>query len=218
MDSTTEKLLDEFRQVARRESSENEAAFSSVAKAVLSTFQNDVGASSRTGGTLNAVESAFSSVAASVVSSINSDGDGGGVTSALKSVLKAGFGVAPLITSLFGLFGGGGSAKSEPKLVKYVMPESMEIERASDTWGLSTVDYDQTGMPRAYGGVSRNAAGGGGSRSIETSEASGGAQQITVNIQAMDARSFLDRSADIAAAVRNAMLNLNSVNDVMSDL
>jgi ribosomal protein L30/L7E len=34
----------------------------------------------------------------------------------------------------------------------------------------------------------------------------------------MDARSFLDRSADIAAAVRYAMLNLNSINDVVSDL
>ena len=44
------------------------------------------------------------------------------------------------------------------------------------------------------------------------------APQITVNVQAMDARSFLDRSSDIAAAVRDAMLNLNSINDVVNDL
>jgi hypothetical protein len=42
--------------------------------------------------------------------------------------------------------------------------------------------------------------------------------QITVNVQAMDARSFMDRSADIAAAVRSAMLNLNTINDVVTDL
>ncbi len=39
-----------------------------------------------------------------------------------------------------------------------------------------------------------------------------------MNVNAMDARSFLDRSSDIAAAVREAMLNLNPVNDVVSDL
>ncbi len=44
------------------------------------------------------------------------------------------------------------------------------------------------------------------------------APQITVNVQAMDARSFLDRSNDIALAVRDAMLNLNAINDVVNEL
>lgn len=43
-------------------------------------------------------------------------------------------------------------------------------------------------------------------------------QQIMVQVQAMDSQSFLDRSQDIAEAVRQAMLNLHSVNDVISDL
>jgi hypothetical protein len=42
--------------------------------------------------------------------------------------------------------------------------------------------------------------------------------QITINVQALDARSLMDRSSDIAAAVRHAMLNLNSINDVVTDL
>jgi len=46
----------------------------------------------------------------------------------------------------------------------------------------------------------------------------GAGQHITVNIQAMDARSFLDRSNDIALAVRDAMLNLNPINDVVNEL
>ena len=50
-------------------------------------------------------------------------------------------------------------------------------------------------------------------------EQSGGARpQITVNVQAMDARSFMDRSSDIALAVRDAMLNLNAINDVVNEL
>jgi hypothetical protein len=93
--------------------------------------------------------------------------------------------------------------------------------------GLTTADYDQWGMPRAY---SAGAAGGSGTASTGAarSGAPGGASgggpsgsggpQITVNVQAMDARSFLDRSNDIAAAVRDAMLNLNAINDVVSDL
>jgi len=48
--------------------------------------------------------------------------------------------------------------------------------------------------------------------------ASGLPAQVTVNVQAMDSRSFLDRSHDIAQAVREAMLNMHSINDVVNDL
>jgi hypothetical protein len=34
----------------------------------------------------------------------------------------------------------------------------------------------------------------------------------------MDSRSFLDHSHDIASAVREAMLNMHSLNDVVNDL
>jgi hypothetical protein len=65
-------------------------------------------------------------------------------------------------------------------------------------------DYDQMGMPRAYSPTQ-------GSTAVP-------ATAINVNVQAMDARSFLDHSNEIAQAVRQAMLNLNSINDVVSDL
>ena len=42
--------------------------------------------------------------------------------------------------------------------------------------------------------------------------------QVTVNVSAMDSRSFLDRSQDIAQAVREAMLNMHPINDVVNDL
>lgn len=49
------------------------------------------------------------------------------------------------------------------------------------------------------------------------SSASAG-QQVTIQVQAMDSQSFLDHSEDIANAVRQAMLNSNSLNDVVNDL
>ena len=43
-------------------------------------------------------------------------------------------------------------------------------------------------------------------------------QSILVQVQTMDSQSFMDHSNDIAQAVRQAMLNLHSVNDVIADL
>ena len=44
------------------------------------------------------------------------------------------------------------------------------------------------------------------------------APQITVNVNAMDSQSFMDRSNDIASAVRAAMLNMHPINDVVAEL
>lgn len=41
---------------------------------------------------------------------------------------------------------------------------------------------------------------------------------IHVHVQAMDSQSFMNRSGDIAKAVKNAMLNSHSLNDVVSEL
>jgi hypothetical protein len=49
-------------------------------------------------------------------------------------------------------------------------------------------------------------------------EASSRAQNILVQVQAMDSQSFMDHSHEIAQAVRQAMLNMNSLNDVILDL
>jgi hypothetical protein len=44
------------------------------------------------------------------------------------------------------------------------------------------------------------------------------APQVTVHVNAMDSQSFMDRSTDIANAVREAMLNLHPINDVVASL
>jgi hypothetical protein len=177
----------------------------------------------------------------------------------ISTVLKSGFGLAPLISGLVGLFSGG-DASTPPALVKYGAPPKIDFQAAESGGQVSAVDYDQTGMPRSYteaaasglanggvdgqltdltydqmgipqnyaetalgGGASADASGGASGAAYDqpsnaTRGASGAATQITVNVQAMDARSFLDRSSDIAAAVREAMLNMNSINDVVNDL
>ena len=43
-------------------------------------------------------------------------------------------------------------------------------------------------------------------------------QSILVQVQAMDSQSFMDHSQEIAQAVRQAMLNMNSLNDTILDL
>ena len=137
--------------------------------------------------------------------------NGNAVASAVAKVFTSGLGLVPLVSGLLGLFGGGGK-EQPPPLVKYTMPERIYFQGADTGAGIRSADYDQMGMPRSY--VPTPAAGG------ETSGAStaGAASQITVNVQAMDARSFLDHSTEIAQAVRQAMLNLNSINDVVNDL
>jgi hypothetical protein len=42
--------------------------------------------------------------------------------------------------------------------------------------------------------------------------------QVTIQVNAMDSQSFLDHSDDIAMAVKQAILNSSSLNDVISDL
>lgn len=138
----------------------------------------------------------------------------GGAARVALNVVKSGMGIVPLVASLFGLFGGG-EEKPAP-MVKYILPERREFQAAATGAGFAEVDYDQTGMPRM---VERRATSRmSGQSALEERQAPSAAPSITVNVQAMDARSFMDRSSDIAAAVREAMLNLNSINDVVQDL
>lgn len=158
---------------------------------------------------------------ASTTSAAQGSSVGDTLSSVASTVLKSGFGLAPLVGGLFNLFGGGDAPAPAP-LVKYAMPASVDFQATETAAGIGGLDYDQSGMARAYrptsngGSPASQAAGArvayaGGQTAPQTS-------QITVNVQAMDARSFLDRSNDIALAVRDAMLNMNAINDVVSEL
>ena len=151
-------------------------------------------------------------------STTTSSSDGGSTLgSVASSVLKSGFGLAPLISGLVSLFSGGDTPAPAP-LVKYAMPAAADFQAAESQGQVTGLDYDQNGMPRSYAPAGASAGASGNTNGGGSSAVSGASPQITVNVQAMDARSFMDRSNDIALAVRDAMLNLNSINDVVNDL
>ncbi len=120
--------------------------------------------------------------------------------SLLSGILGSTFGLSPILKGLFSLFGGSGS-NSQPAqpLVPFTLPPAIQYEGAyssANRGQVSPIEYGQNGAPKVA------------------------APPTTVQIQvnAMDSRSFLDHSADIAKAVREAMLHSSSLNDVISDL
>jgi hypothetical protein len=124
---------------------------------------------------------------------------GGGVSDVLNtasSLLGGGLSLMPLISLFSSLFGGG---QSQPApLVPFAMPPSLNLQSTTNN---QDVTWGENGLPRSSGSSGSNAG-----------------QQVTVQVQAMDSQSFLDHSDDIAQAVKQAMLNMNSINDVITSL
>jgi len=114
-----------------------------------------------------------------------------------STVLGSGFGLTSLVSGIIGLFKGSSSAPVDP-LPSYTLPAAVRNEVGiTGSGAMAPVQYSQTGTPRP-----------------ELQPAS----QVVVQIQAMDSRSVMDRSDDIARAVREAMLHSHSLNDVVTDL
>src|SRR5262249_34526967 len=126
---------------------------------------------------------------------------GSTISGVLQDVLGIGTGLSPLITGLISLFGGGGGSAPPAQLATLVMPPRVAVNAGineSNPTQPFGVDYVQGGQPRPV--------------------ASSNAPQITVQVQALDSRSFLDHSTEIAMAVRQAMLESNVLNDVIQGL
>jgi hypothetical protein len=152
-------------------------------------------------------------------SSGSSGGSGDTILSVATKVFESGFGIVPLLSNLFGLFGAGKS-DTPPPLPKYSAPNNLDFSGVESGSDIAGADYDQWGMPRPLSPETRTSSG------INTHQGPGTSSrtdaqsvpQITVNVQAIDSRSFLDHSNEIAQAVRQAMLNLSSINDVVNEL
>ncbi len=145
-----------------------------------------------------------------VTSNTSTKGTGAGsstassVGSTLLDVLGLGSGLSPLISGLVSLFGGGGGSSQTTAVTPYIQPLPVNLQAGfsgSSAGGASGVDYGEGGQPRQT-----------------TAAAAQQQQQITVQVQAMDSQSFLDRSNDIAAAVRKAMLETSMLNDVVREV
>jgi hypothetical protein len=128
---------------------------------------------------------------------------GGSIGSTLLEVLGGGLGLSPLLMGIASLFGGGSDNSVPAPLTKFALPPSIQANGGVSEGGgqAFAVDNPQGGLPRAA------LAGG------QVSAAA----QITVQVQAMDSKSFLDHSGDIAMAVRQAMLESSVLNDVVRE-
>ena len=125
---------------------------------------------------------------------------------AASSILGGAFGfLSPVAKGILGLFGGGGSSAPAP-LPVYLPPPPVSISGV--VHGANAGSSAPPSAPEAQQAANQPAA----------QSAAPSAPNITVNINAMDSQSFLDRSNDIASAVRLAMLNLHPINDVVADL
>jgi hypothetical protein len=118
--------------------------------------------------------------------------------SAVANGLLGGMGLSPLLRGLLSLFGGG-DEEPAPALAKYAAPSAVRLDAGVSRNSNSpvAVDYGQDGTVR---------------------EVATAAPQVVVNVSAMDTQSFLDRSDDIAQAVRRALLESHSLNDVIAEL
>ncbi|MEZ5395400.1 MAG: hypothetical protein R2724_21645 [Bryobacterales bacterium] len=121
--------------------------------------------------------------------------DGGG----LSSFLSSGFGLAPVANALIGLFRGGNDQPAQPVFNPAPPPASINLEGALGGRGITSVTRGANSVAR-----------------VAPAQAAG--PQVVVNVSAMDSQSFLTRSHDIARAVRDAMLHMDPLNDVIGEL
>jgi hypothetical protein len=125
---------------------------------------------------------------------------GSTVESAASSLLGGGLSsLSPLIGGLLSLFGGGGQSLAVP--APFMLPAPVQSQAgvtASAPGQVVPVSYGDTGEPRA--------------------QSTAASTQVTIQVNAMDSQSFLDHSDDIANAVKQAILNSSSLNDVIASL
>jgi len=127
---------------------------------------------------------------------------GSTVGSVASSLLGGSLGLlSPLISGIASLFGGSSTPAALPT---YTPPPPVAINATL-----------QSATPSPASGTT---AGSSSASSQSGSNQTNAAPQITVQVNAMDSQSFMDRSSDIANAVRAAMLNLHPINDVVASL
>jgi hypothetical protein len=125
----------------------------------------------------------------------------GKVANTASSALGSGLGLlSPIVSGLLGLFGH--HATTPAPLPVYTPPAPVAVDAVLRS---ASAPAPATAAPAV-------------SAAPTPAVQPAYAPQITVNVSAMDSRSFLDRSTEIASAVREAMLNNHPINGVISDL
>jgi hypothetical protein len=124
----------------------------------------------------------------------------GTITSFASSFLGGGGLLSPILSGILSLFGGGGAKAAPAPLVPFQLPASIQYQGGVTANGqVSAVDYGQGGAPRVV-------------------QSTAPAPQVNIQVSAMDSRSFLDHSDEIARAVREAILHSSPLNDAIAEL
>jgi hypothetical protein len=121
----------------------------------------------------------------------------GGVAGSWASSMLGGGILGPVVSGLVGLFGGD-KQETTPSATKFVMPAALRVDAGFQGTNIAPLDYGQNERPRMATATP--------------------IPQVTVNVTAMDSRSFMDHSGEIANAVRRAMLESNALNDVIGEM
>jgi hypothetical protein len=127
----------------------------------------------------------------------------GGIASALSGGLGSIGGLGSLISGIMHLFGGGGGKKAPPPLVEFRLPESQQ----------QTLFLSSKGN-RLHQGSGGEATG------LRSPGAGiyGDASQLHTSGSPASTQWIQEQSGQIAEAVKNALLNSSSLNDVIGEL
>ncbi len=113
--------------------------------------------------------------------------------------------VNPIAGLVAGLFAGKRESAAPPPVATYLRPESFRLEAGFDGANAPAI----TAVERQEGGQFRPDGG--------TSGGTNGGPQVVVQVQAMDSRSFLDHTPEIAEAVKRALLESHGLRDVLGE-
>ncbi len=121
------------------------------------------------------------------------------IGSVASGILGGGSILGPLISGITSLFGGG---QSTPTFTGFALPPALQLTTAVN--GAAAPGPSSAGAAAATGAAGQSAP--------------ATTQQVQIQVSAMDSRSFLDHSDDIASAVRQALLNSHPLADTISEL
>jgi hypothetical protein len=214
-DSLNQAALNALQQVGGEAGTGAQALIEGLLPRAGASFSEALADASRQIDALRAANAALAEVVQNNTRAINANsaaqggqgGAGAAIGSVASTIFGSGLGLSQLIGSIARLFGGG-AAPTPTVLIPYNAPPPVSLDLAdspgpySGIGGLSPVTYGADGLPRASGAPAGQPL----------------APQISIQVNALDSRSFLDHSVEIAAAVRQAMLNMHSLNDVVSEL
>jgi hypothetical protein len=117
----------------------------------------------------------------------------------ILSFVGSGFGIAQVLDKIFS----GSDESTTASTTGYLPPSPVSVEAGvyGGLAGLHPIQYGQTSLPRAAAPVGQK---------LQT--------PVTIQVQAMDSRSIIDHSSEIAEAVKEALLNSHSLNDVVTEI